>query len=546
MAQDSHLQYVSVKDPKNSHGKISEAMYDHHHSRKSRISSTDDLPGLEPAQHYQVGHSETPGSKFRRDRLIHLARVLTAPAVVFGCSFALALQFALLTPFAIRLGVSVRAASIVWLMGPVTGLVVQPLIGHLSDVYHSRHATRMPIVYVATVLLLLSHIGIALAPFIETNPLAVVIASFWLFDACVNAIVVTTRAMLSDRFCSSDRTFAFAVLQFWTSMGYLLGYLTASSPSEGELGASVTRCFLISFCVVLGGTLLSVVSVHDKRACRMRYHTKHTAERFSFNTACLVSIVAGSALTWFGWFSQQIFQSEFVSTVFRIETPVESVRLSAFGLVIGSALSCITGLILIPLILSVTGTESTTLFRLWSLSSIFQGLDLAMSPFVRTPAGAILWEAATGPMYAVALSVPYMLIANGCDHGSTGRVMALVNVAVCFPQLVVSLAGSIVIAMSGGYHEVLFCVGGFLCFTAAYLLWVPVGEEVPPWSIKSARSTLVASTSDWLSPGPRMIPPEERLQIPFLPPIPSEESFQARLRGLSSPRVSDLPVIPSP
>lgn len=506
-------------------------------------ASVDDLPALVPT--FANPDDNRPGTlhKTRRDRLTHVVRILTAPAVVFGCSFALALQFALLTPYAISLGVSEKAASTVWLMGPVTGLIVQPAVGFVSDAYHRKHATRLPIVYIAASLLLISHFGVAFAselnPESLLSPLVSVIISFWIFDACMNAIVVTTRAMLSDRFCSSDRTFAFSVLQFWTSMGYLLGYLTAASPvkatagDNAELDASVRKCFLISAVVVCAATALSILSVRDKRACRMRFHTAQTGTKFKFNSACFLSIIAGSCFTWFGWFSQQIFQSEFLASISN-----DAIRLSAFGLVINSALSCITGLILIPAILSVIGTDSTSLFRIWSISSLFQGLDLFSSWFVWTPAGAVIWEAAVGPMYAVALSVPYMLIANGCDHGSTGRVMALVNIAVCFPQLIVSLAGGIIVGLTGGSPLALFSIGGLLCLIATVTLWVPEGEQVPPWSVFSATSSLITSTSDWFSPSSLLRSPSDA-SAPFLPPLPSIETLEVRLRGLSSPRFAE-------
>jgi len=513
-------------------------------SARNDLLSHDGVPHLEPMTP-SASQRELARIKTRREQLTHLMRILTAPAVVFGCSFALALQFALLTPLSIRLGVSRREASIVWLMGPVTGLVVQPLVGQLSDNFHRKHATRLPIVYVSATLLIVSHIGVAVAPSLNPqsslSPLAVLIAAFWLFDACINAIVVTTRAMLSDRFCNNDRTFAFAVLQFWTSMGYLLGYLSASSAEGQTLESSVAKNFMLSAVVVVGGTVFSALSVRDKRACRMRFHTMNTGKQISFNLACLLSIVAGSVLTWFGWFAQQIYQSEFVSSAVQVHDLAESVRLASFGLVISSALSCITGLVLIPLILSLTGSDSITLFRVWSISSLLQGIDLATSPLVRTSAGAVLWEASTGPMYAVALSVPYMIMANGCDHGSTGRVMAFVNIAVCLPQLIVSLTGGIIVSLTGGNYDILFGIGALLCFVAGYLLWVPMGDEVPPWSVKSARLSLIASTSDWFSPGAaRPIPEEETLQAPFLPPLPVDQAFEVRLRGLSTPHLSSV------
>lgn len=517
-------------------------------------SHADELPNLEPVIHTPResqlhAHSESP---MPRSRLAHTSRILTAPAIVFGCSFGLALQFALLTPLVMTLGVSRQGGSVVWLVGPVTGLVVQPIVGYVSDLYHGRHATRLPIVYGAAGLFILSHLGIAfsrqLGSVASVSPLVIVIVSFWLFDACLNAIIVTTRAMLSDRFCKDDRTVAFSVLQFWTSIGYLLGFLTAAAPGmpsnehaiNNTFGSNVTRCFLISSGVVAAGTLLSILSVREKRACRMKVHTVHTGEKLSFNTACFLTILAGSVLTWFGWFSQQIFQTDFVASTVSASHGIaskEALELSSYGLVISSALSCITGLVVIPLLIAITGSDTTSLFRIWSLSSLLQAIELLVSPFVKSPAGAVLWEAAAGPMYAVALSVPFMLVANGCDHGSSGRIMALINIAVCLPQLLVALGGGILVAIAGSDLAV-FVAGGLLCLVAAYLLWVPEGAEVPPWSIKSASTSLIASTSDWLSP-----PEEGRMRQALLPPL--DLPAEVRLRGLSTPRMTSPRMIDS-
>ena len=462
------------------------------------------IPALTPVK--RSYHDIQSAEKCRDSDFGRFVRILLAPAVAFGSSFAFALQFVLLTPFAISLGVTRETASLVWLMGPVTGIVVQPLTGHLSDVYHRRHATRLPIVSIAALILAISHFGIAfatdMAPILHTSPLAILITSFWVFDAANNAIIVTIRAMLSDRFGKEHRMFAFSVLQFWTSLGFIMGYLTAqtewSTPNSADVDLYTIRaCFVISAAMVVIGAVLSFMSVFEKRACRMRFHTVHTGARFRFDKClepCLVSIMAGSALTWFGWFAQQVYQSDFIG---RRVTSASGPQIAAYGLVISSILSCITGLLVIPLLLSFTGSDSTTLFRLWSISSSLQGVNLLMSPLVQTETGAILWEASTGPMYAVALTIPFMLVANGCDHGSSGRVMALVNVAVCSPQLLVSLGGGILVAIAKS-DVILFAIGGGLCMVASMVLWVPAGAGVPPWSEKSTAS-IIASTSDLFS-----------------------------------------------
>jgi len=490
---------------------------------------------------------------------MRFARIFMAPAIVFGTSFAISLQFVLLTPFLVTLGVSRASASVIWIIGPLTGLIVQPSIGFISDEYHKRHATRLPLVLVGALVLILSHLLVAytdsLSKFLHVSPVVVVVSAFWMFDASNNAIVVTSRAMLSDRFSKDQRTLAFSVLQFWNSIGSILGYLLAqvdwTTPTADPVTAQINMSdrvfysFTISAIMVLIGTTLSLISVYEKRACRMRVHGPRTGESFQFRklyiNPTLVSILAGSALTWFGWFAQQIYQSDFVSseimnrTATTMTTSLSAVGLkaSAFGLLISSGLSCLSGLVL-PVLLSYTGSESHILFRVWSISCSLQGLVLIGSIMVSTIPGAIMWEASVGPMYAIACTVPYMLVANCVDHGSMGRIMAIVNVAVCFPQLIVSTAGGVLIDYAKT-NTIMFMAGGILCIIATRILWVPSGRDVPPWSEKSTAS-LIASTSELFS-------------FHELPPLQDRRIFDRQTipGGLTSPRIKEpllLPLLP--
>lgn len=433
--------------------------------------------------------------------LVRFVRISIAPAAAFGSSFSMSLQFVLLTPFAVSLGISRTGASLIWLVGPLTGLLVQPAVGWLSDMYHRVHATRLPIVCVASVTLVVAHLGIAFskpaADFMSVSPIILLVASFLVFDAANNAIVVTMRAMLADRFGKEHRTFAFSVLQFWTSLGQIAGYCVAQL-QWGRLETNLYMSFLVSAVMVAFSTVLSALSVYEKRACRMRFHGRSTGSGFKLNKfflePCLRVIVVGSFLTWFGWFAQQIYQSDWVSTdVLGLGDPAKGVKLSALGLLIGSGLSCLTGLLL-PVFLTYTGNDSATLFRIWALSSIVQGCVLVSAPLVSSLLGALVWEASVGPMFAIALTVPFMLVASGCDHGSSGRIMALVNVAVCLPQLVVILLGSILTMLTPNAYLVLFVTGGIMCATAAKLLWVPSSTDLPPWSQSPALSMSLSNS----------------------------------------------------
>ena len=457
---------------------------------------------------------------------VRFIRILMAPAAAFGSSFSMALQFVLLTPFLVDLGVDRTTASVIWLVGPTTGLIVQPLVGVLSDMYHRMHATRLPIVCWATSVLVCANLSIAfcesLSAWLNVSLIGWLVVQFWLFDGANNAIIVTMRAMLADRFGKEHRTFAFSVLQFWTSLGSISGFLVAAGTTAPTTMLLVQRCFLVCALIVAISTVLSALSVYEKRACRMRFHGRYTGADFRMNKVflepCLMAIVAGCVLTWFGWFAQQVFQSDFLTTRLEITDAAEGARLSALGSVIGAGMSCLTGLIL-PGLLAYTGTDSGTLFKIWATASAAQGAVLLVAPLLGSLPGFLVWEAATGPMFAVAMTVPFMLVASGCDHGSSGRIMALVNVAVCMPQLLVSVVGGVLA------YETVFVAGGCLCLAAAKLLWVPPSTELPPWSQRSTAS-LIASNSD--------IYASLMENILFV----DEQQSDFRLRGLSSPRIT--------
>ncbi|KAK8461426.1 hypothetical protein SEVIR_1G037051v4 [Setaria viridis] len=66
-------------------------------------------------------------------RKVPLRKLLRAASVACGVQFGWALQLSLLTPYVQELGILHAFASLVWLCGPLSGLLVQPLVGHLSD-----------------------------------------------------------------------------------------------------------------------------------------------------------------------------------------------------------------------------------------------------------------------------------------------------------------------------------------------------------------------------------------------------------------------------
>lgn len=129
-------------------------------------------------------------------------------SVACGIQFGWALQLSLLTPYVQELGIPHAWASVIWLCGPLSGLLVQPLVGHTSDRCTSRFGRRRPFIVagavsIAVSVLIIGHsadIGWLLGDRGTVRPRAVAafVFGFWILDVANNMTQGPCRALLAD------------------------------------------------------------------------------------------------------------------------------------------------------------------------------------------------------------------------------------------------------------------------------------------------------------------------------------------------------------
>ena len=139
---------------------------------------------------------------------VPLRRLLRVASVACGIQFGWALQLSLLTPYVQELGIPHAWASVIWLCGPLSGLLVQPLVGHMSDRCTSRFGRRRPFILAGAVLiavsvLIIGHsadIGWLLGDSGSFRPRAVAafVFGFWILDVANNMTQGPCRALLAD------------------------------------------------------------------------------------------------------------------------------------------------------------------------------------------------------------------------------------------------------------------------------------------------------------------------------------------------------------
>jgi maltose/moltooligosaccharide transporter len=180
-----------------------------------------------------------------------------------GIQFGFALQNANVSRIFETLGAKVDEIPILWIAGPVTGLLVQPVVGYLSDRTWNRLGRRKPYFLIGAVL---ASLGLLVMP--NSPTLWFAAGMLWILDASINITMEPMRAFVGDMLPDEQRTTGFAMQTFFIGtssvIGSLLPYLltnwfhVANTAPEGQLPASVKWSFTLGGVVYLVAVLWTI------------------------------------------------------------------------------------------------------------------------------------------------------------------------------------------------------------------------------------------------------------------------------------------------
>ncbi|MCP5285773.1 MAG: MFS transporter [Burkholderiaceae bacterium] len=154
---------------------------------------------------------------------LSLWQILNMNVGFFGIQFSFGLQQANMSPIYAYLGADGKSLPLLWLAGPVTGLLVQPIIGALSDRTGSRHGRRTPYFLIGAIL---CSLGLLAMPFSPTLWFAA--GLLWILDAANNITMEPYRAYVSDRLNADQHAQGFLTQSAFTGLAQTLAYLAPS------------------------------------------------------------------------------------------------------------------------------------------------------------------------------------------------------------------------------------------------------------------------------------------------------------------------------
>ncbi|XP_021748480.1 sucrose transport protein SUC1-like [Chenopodium quinoa] len=442
-------------------------------------------------------------------------KLIAVASIAAGVQFGWALQLSLLTPYVQLLGVTHTMSSLIWLCGPVSGIVVQPTVGYTSDRCTSRFGRRKPFITIGTTLICLAVLLIGFAADVgysfgdnlqkKTKPRAVVlfVIGFWILDIANNMVQDPSRAFLADLSKHDHRKMRMAngFFSFFMAVGNVLGYAAGSASGLYKFlpftkttacdtyCANLKTCFLIDIVLLVAVVVIALVAVKEPPVERIFddetpffIQVKTTFKSLGKSMWCLFIV---TAINWIAWFPFLMFNTDWVGLEIYGGNPQGNpgekrlydmgVRTGALGLMLTAlSLGCMSlcidplskllggvrytwGLVNFILAASLAGTLPLT--KMAEKARRHKPLHAAPSPSIKS--GTLALFAATGIPQAATYSIPFALASmyssdNGAGHGLS---LGLMNLAICVPQMFVSLISGPWDKIFGGGNLPAFLLG---------------------------------------------------------------------------------------
>ncbi|CAH9059427.1 unnamed protein product [Cuscuta europaea] len=456
-------------------------------------------------------------------------KIVMVSAVAAGVQFGWALQLSLLTPYVQLLGIPHKYSSFIWLCGPISGLIVQPLAGYYSDNCTSRFGRRRPFIASGAVLVIVAVFLIGFAADIghsagdplgkasKPRAITIFIVGFWILDVANNMLQGPCRALLSDLSDgSADKTrMANTLFSFFMAVGNILGYAAGSNPrlfmmfpftrtdACDNYCANLKSCFIISAFLLLSITTAAVTFVTETPFSSSIYEEEESTKVPFFGELfdalknlpkSMWILLLVTALNWIAWFPFLLYDTDWMAKeVYGGEVGDgglydSGVRAGALGLMLQSVVLGFMSIGVellarhlgdvkklwggVNFILAFGLSMTVVVTKYATRSRRLDGVGRVIPPTAGVKAGALFVFCILGIPLAVTFSIPFALaciFSSDAGSGSAGLSLGVLNLAIVVPQMFVSFLSGPWDALFGGGNLPAFVVGAIAAATSGIL-----------------------------------------------------------------------------
>jgi len=385
-----------------------------------------------------------------------------------GIQFGFALQNANISRIFQTLGAKVDEIPILWIAAPLTGLLVQPIIGYLSDrTWHPSWGRRRPFFFIGSVLA-------SLALFMMPNSTALWMAALllWALDASINISMEPFRAFVGDKLNSRQRTTGFAMQTFFIGLGAVVASLlpyfftnvlhVSNTAAEGAIPDSVRYSFYIGGFVFISAVSWTVFftkelppdDLQSWNEEKMRNRGvlkgfKEITNGFVTMPPTMLQLAIVQFFTWLAFFSMWIYTTSAVAQNSFHSTDTTSKAYQDAGDWVGvmfmvyNGISAITAFLL-PMLAAKISRKNTHMICL-----IIGGIGLVSMLYIQNKSLLLVPMVGIGLAWSSTLTMPYAILAGALPSHKMGYYMGVFNFFIVIPQILAA-------AILGFFVRILF------------------------------------------------------------------------------------------
>jgi maltose/moltooligosaccharide transporter len=411
-----------------------------------------------------------------------------------GIQFGFALQNGNTSRILRSFGADVEQLPMFWIVAPLVGMIVQPIIGHYSDRTWNKLGRRKPYFLVGAIL---SSIALVVLP--NSGLLTSVLPVLWMgagmvmiMDASFNVSMEPFRALVADNLPESQRTSGFAIQTFLIGIGAVVGSALPSllaqmgfSQEAGPSGVAdnIRYSFYIGAVVFMAAILVTVFfSKEYPPEQYAQYHGQADTDvkeksslwdifkDFKNMPRTMKQLGLVQFFSWFALFSMWVFTTDAVAThVYGLTGDYsKSIEYNTAGNVVSSAfgvynLVAAVYALCLPLLAKFLGRKGTHAFSL-----LAGGLGLLSIYFIKDPALLTYSMIGVGLAWASILAMPYVILSGSIPAGKLGIYMGIFNFFITLPQIVNGIFGGFIVKhFYNGQSIYAIVLAGFLLICAA-------------------------------------------------------------------------------
>jgi maltose/moltooligosaccharide transporter len=422
---------------------------------------------------------------------LSIAQIFLMSFGFLGIQFGFALQNGNASRILRSFGADVEQLPLFWIVAPLVGMIVQPIIGHYSDKTWNRVGRRKPYFLVGA---LLSSIALIFLP--NSGYFTMLLPALWigagivmLMDASFNVAMEPFRALVADNLPHSQSTIGFSIQTFLIGLGAVIGSalpeLLAENGFSMEAGPdgiadNIRYSFYIGAAVFMGAIFITLF--FSKEYAPEEYKAYHGEpvkssgslldifSDFKNMPKTMKQLGVVQFFSWFALFSMWVFTTDAVAThIYGLSGDyTDSVQYNEAGNKVSSAFGVYSLVsmfyaLCLPFIAKKIGKKMTHAVSLFA-----GGMGLVSIYFIKDAELLKYSMIGVGLAWASILAMPYVLLSGSIPAGKLGIYMGIFNFFITLPQIINGfVGGSIVKHLYGGQPIYAILMAGVFLVLAA-------------------------------------------------------------------------------